>query len=138
MKRKLKTISNIAGIIIFIFLLLLFQLFNEEWYAKHVHPREMKTIEEFYIKFSSSNGGRIIKIDGTPFLVVRGVDQPWWCTALPSSRPEYLFDNEGKFIDWCLDPGDCPKCQKKWPLKNSIILKDKEIREFYNLVKVKK
>ncbi len=26
--------------------------------------------------------------------------------AMPSSNPAYIFDESGKLVDWCPDPGD--------------------------------
>ncbi len=34
--------------------------------------------------------------------------------ALVSSQPEYIFDENGKFVTWCSDPGDMPSFGEKW------------------------
>jgi hypothetical protein len=39
----------------------------------------------------------------------------FYLMALPSEPAAYVFDNSGKYVDWCRDPDDMPSYWEKWP-----------------------
>lgn len=43
---------------------------------------------------------------------------PVWHQAInvPSSLPGYVFDPQGRFVDWSSDPGDDGAFQRRWPV----------------------
>jgi hypothetical protein len=42
--------------------------------------------------------------------------------AFPSSTPTYVFDESGRLVDWCPDPGDLSETSswwERWPLREA-------------------
>jgi hypothetical protein len=48
--------------------------------------------------------------------IVATVEVPFWHLVIntPSSMPGYVFDRNGKLVDWSPDPGDDSNFQNRW------------------------
>lgn len=49
------------------------------------------------------------------YLVVTGRMTPLWFITIPSGAPCYVFDANGRLIDWTADEGDDPRFHERWP-----------------------
>lgn len=58
--------------------------------------------------------GRVVEVtrDGVRYLVAFGPMDPW--LAVPSGPAAYVFDPDGKLVDWTGDSGDDPAFQVLW------------------------
>ena len=62
----------------------------------------------------------MLERDGQSYYEFNGrVDPPWWCLAVPSGAPAYVFDERGQSVEWCGDPGDSPRYRQRWHLKST-------------------
>jgi hypothetical protein len=88
---------------------------SEMAYAHLKRPDNITNVSDFYSRFGTSGGTRAISVNGFEHIEISGPLPPPWSLALPSSRPAYVFDETGRFVDWCSDPGDNPSWRSKWP-----------------------
>jgi hypothetical protein len=77
---------------------------------------EVQSLGQF---LRAHGNGAVLFADANENIFVRRKVPEWhfWIT-IPSSRPEYVFDKEGRLIDWHPDPGDSSKFQSRWPLSS--------------------
>jgi len=62
---------------------------------------------------------RVVRVqkDNAAFLVAYGPKDTW--LAIPSGPAAYVFDRNGKLIDWTWDSGDDPGFQSRWTQRGS-------------------
>ncbi len=101
---------------------------SELAYARLKRPDNIDDVLDFYVRFGESHGALVISVDGSDYVEIAGPLPPLWSLAIPSSRPAYVFDDTGRFVDWCSDPGDNPSWRQRWPKDGSSKLTDEEIR----------
>jgi hypothetical protein len=101
---------------------------SEIAYARLKNPDNITNISDFYSRFGTSGGARTIHVNGSEFVEISGPLPPAWSLALPSSRPAYVFNDAGRFVDWCSDPGDNPSWRQQWQTVANSELTDDEIR----------
>ncbi len=103
----------------FIALLPLYWIGSEVWYAASRNPRGVSTISEYVLKFGEPASVYPLTLDGRIFYEVRGDLPPFYVAAFPSDPPSYIFEESGRLVDWCSDPGDTPSFHRRWPLDRS-------------------
>ena len=105
-------------IALFSLLLILPALFvvGEVRYASQIRPTGVRTIAQHLKRFGDPQRVYQVERDGTVYYELQGFPgghPPH--LAVPSSAPAYIYDREGRLIDWCPDPGDMPQHRQKWP-----------------------
>ncbi len=86
---------------------------SEHSYARHVSPEGVTDLRGFLARYG--------EIDHA-FTIERGTTQYFVATlpvgsglALPSGPPAYVFDSEGRLVDWSGDTGDDSRYKHAWP-----------------------
>jgi hypothetical protein len=116
-KRALKTS---AGILAIVLTFLLYSWASERYYFATKDPGGILTVSDYFKRFGEPSFVRMLERDGHGYYEFTGrVDQPWWCLSLPSDAPACLFDERGKFVEWCADPRDESSYRKRWSLKSA-------------------
>ena len=128
MNAKRKQLIKSAAPIIGLLSLLGFFLHSEATYARLKDPAGIATVADFYQRFQISSRASIVRVDEIEYICLTGPLPPNWSLALPSSPPEYVFDQQGTFVDWCSDPGDTPSWNRKWMPNVKTPLSDVEVR----------
>jgi hypothetical protein len=117
MKRSLKTIVGIFAVCLS---LGIWSVASERYYVGIKRPEGILTVEDYFLRFGEPSFVRMVERDGQSYYEFNGfVDPPWWCLAVPSGPPAYIFDERGKFIEWCADPGDGAPYRRRWPLRST-------------------
>lgn len=115
------------------FLLLGYALHSELAYARLKDPTGIKQLADFYERFGRSFGAVATNVDGIEYIELTGPLPPIWSLALPSGPPVYVFDKQGKFVDWCSDLGERPNWNQQWRVSNGASISDSEIRLRFGL-----
>ena len=105
-----------------------YAVYGEVSCARLKDPTGISTVVDFYDRFHVSSRASILHVDNAEYFCLYGPLPPRWSLAVPSSPPVYLFDDEGKFVDWCSDPGDHPSWNQKWMTNRGVPLSDSEVR----------
>lgn len=88
---------------------------SEIYYARSKRPLGVSTLSDFYQRFGQPARVHELHRDGVKYYELSGhLPQPW-VFAVPSSRPAYIFDESGRFVEWCSDPGDSSHYFERWP-----------------------
>ncbi len=86
-------------------------------YASRIRPGDVRTVAQHFTVLGCpqavylvrhASGEICYELEGFP-----GGGPP--LLAAPSSAPAYIYDGDGTFLDWCVDPGDSPLYRRKWP-----------------------
>lgn len=101
---------------------------SEVYYLESIKPKEVRDIRGYFNRFGEPKSARVITLDAQTYYELTGHLPKWYVFAHPSSPPAYIFDANGKFIDWCYDPGDVPSHYQRWPQPNSNSVEFAEVR----------
>jgi hypothetical protein len=123
-KQLVKSVLPIIGLLA----LLGYLVHSEVTYARLKDPTGIATVADYYQRFQMSSRASIVRVDEIEYICLTGPLPPKWSLALPSSPPEYVFDQQGTFVDWCSDPGDTPSWNRKWMTIAKTPLSDAEVR----------
>jgi hypothetical protein len=55
-----------------------------------------------------------LKRDGAIYYELSGRMYSFPVLVFPSSPPVYIYDESGKFVEWCSDPGDQIEFRERW------------------------
>ena len=117
MKRIFKTIATVLGVLL---AFLLYSLASERYYVRTKSPAGITTVSDYFRRFGEPAFVRMAQRDGRSYYEFNGrVDPAWWCLALPSGPPAYIFDERGQFIEWCAEPGDSSRYRQRWRLTST-------------------
>ena len=84
----------------------------EIYHARSSSAEGIGTYEAYRSSLPPPRAVRSITKDGQVFYVFFGpIRAP---LALPSGPPAYIFDQNGKLIDWALDSGENPRFSSMW------------------------
>lgn len=108
---------NTLGAITLFLLMPAHLILSEIWWGKHIHPHGITTVADYYARFGDPRRIRAIERDGATTYHLHGDLPPDYVLALPSEPPVYVFDQTGRYLEWCRDPGDGPGADywPKWP-----------------------
>ena len=92
---------------------------SEVYYARSIRPTGVRDVAGYFQRFGEPRSVRLVERDGQSYYEFTGRG-PWpsmlVLVVLPSSLPAYVFDEQGKFVEWSSDPGDQPSYRSRWPL----------------------
>lgn len=121
-----------------VILLIAYWVGSENYYASSIRPHGVQTVADHFRRFGEPgritqlqrDGGIYFELSGftrkKPVLALPGL-------ALPSSPPAYVYDESGKFGDWCSDPGDQPAYRVRWPQTGTQPVEPTTFRQKYGL-----
>ncbi len=89
---------------------------SEVHHAKTATPAGVVTVRDFFHRFGEPRRVQLVSHRGAEYYCFTGRLPLAWSLAIPSGPPVYIFDANGNFVTWCLDPADRPKFQRDWPL----------------------
>jgi len=130
---KRKHIAEISLVFIFAGVGFTYLIYSEVTYARHKSPAGISTIADFFERFDAPAFAREFDLNGQQYVELGGPLPPRWSIALPSSRPAYVFNANGEFVDWCSDPGDNPTWQDQWPIGDAKQISITEVRTRFNI-----
>lgn len=114
----MKALSKKRLGILLLLVLCAYWLVSEAAYARSKQPTGIQTIEDYHQRFGDPLKKRVLYREGKTFQEYSGRLPRWpWFFAFPSSRPAYVFDESGQFVEWCTDPADSHEYQKRWRQK---------------------
>ena len=103
---------------------------SEFLYAARIRPSGIHTMADHFRRFGEPRFVYEVQRDGSTFYEFTGFSPaapP--LLAVPSSPPAYIYDSNGRFVDWCSDPGDQPKHRQTWPRVSSTSLDIQAVRQ---------
>ncbi|MGA2243799.1 MAG: hypothetical protein ABSH48_02275 [Verrucomicrobiota bacterium] len=92
----------------------------EVYYVKSITPRGVLTVADHFRRLGEPL--RIVEFtrDGATYFEFIGVPHGFHALVTPSAPPSYIYDESGKFVEWCSDPVDQPAFRKRWPLTKTV------------------
>ena len=92
---------------------------SEFYYARTISPEGVLTVGDFVKRFGKPRLIRVLERDGKEYYELSGRIPSVVTLSFPSSPPAYVFDEQGRFVTWCRDPGDQPDYRKEWPFMST-------------------
>ena len=108
---------SIVGWTLLLLLPIAYLIGSELYYARSISPRGIVTVHDYVDRFGQPPRVQIVEQRGRSFYEFTGQLPPAYVLAIPSAPPVYVFDEQGRFVSWCRDPGDTPEYRRLWPLK---------------------
>lgn len=122
--------TSLNRIVIRVFLVLAACVFGSEfYYSRRIVPEEVVDVPTFIERFGEPCDILSVRRDRRDFYEFVGHWPSGFVAALPSSPPAYVFDEQGRLVDWCPDPGDQPEHRRRWPLQSATSLNLVSVRE---------
>jgi len=97
-----------------LFFPVLLWLGSELYYASSIRPRGVRTLADHYRRFGEPRRISQVLRDGTNYYELSGRMSSFPLLAFPSAPPAYIYDEGGRLVDWCPDPGDRPAFRQHW------------------------
>jgi hypothetical protein len=120
-------------VITIIALLLGYWIGSEIYYGRSISPRGVSNVGEYFKRFGEPQLIGMLERDGRKYYEFYGRLPSAFILAFPSSPPAYVFDEQGRLVTWCRDPGDTPSFQQQWPLQNTNKIEIKVVRKKFGL-----
>jgi hypothetical protein len=120
---------EIIGALATIALIAAYWIGSEIYYAHSISPRGISTAGDYLKRFGEPKSIRAVKHGGKDYYEFTGSLPPRFVIALPSSPPVYVFDEQGRFVTWCSDPGDAHGYYQQWPFDSTNRLELKTVKE---------
>ena len=102
---------------------------SEIYYGRSISPQGIATANDYFKRFGEPCLVRTVKHDGKDYYEFMGQPTPSFLFAFPSSSPTYIFDEQGRFVTWCADPGDTHGYRQQWQLTDTNRIEPKVVRE---------
>ena len=108
---------------------------GEVRYSHRIDPGGIRDLSEHFQRFGSPQRiYRVSRADATFYYLSGFPDGQPPRFAYPSSPPAYIYDQNGRFVDWCSDPGDCsPDWSNRWPMRSELPLEIDAFRQQFSL-----
>ena len=111
---------------------------SEIYYASCIRPRGIVTVADHFHRFGVPRRITALHRDGGTYYELSGFTRKQSgfalpILALPSSPPAYVYDESGKFVDWCSDPGDQPAYRERWSRTGAQPVEPATFRQKYGL-----
>jgi hypothetical protein len=129
---------TILGWTLVILLPIAYLVGSEIYYASTIRPRGVQTVADHFLRFGEPRRVFQLQRDGHTYYELSGITRKRSSLALPvlalpSSPPAYVYDESGKFVDWCSDPGDRPAFRAHWPRTGAQPIEPVTFRQKYGL-----
>lgn len=111
--------SDFIGSAAIIGALVVFWISEEAHYTQSISPEGISTVRDYFSRFGEPVSVRRIALTNQTCYEFTGRSPSTYWLVLPSAPPAYIFDQNGRFITWCKDPGDRPSHRLKWPLEGT-------------------
>ncbi|MGI8481363.1 MAG: hypothetical protein ACR2H1_05475 [Limisphaerales bacterium] len=106
---------------------------SEFLYAARIRPGSIRTVAAHFQRFGEPRFVYEVQHDGSTFYEFTGFTRTQLpLLAVPSSPPAYIYDADGKLVDWCSDPGDQPKHRQTWPRVSTTPLDIQAVRQRFS------
>ncbi|MEI8289306.1 MAG: hypothetical protein WCH99_07520 [Verrucomicrobiota bacterium] len=92
---------------------------SEIYYAKSISPSGVRTVADHFHRFGEPHRITQFQHQGATYYELSGIAHKVPALAFPSSPPAYIYDDSGKFVAWCSDPGDRPAFRELWQMTNA-------------------
>jgi hypothetical protein len=102
-------------------------------YARSISPKGISTVRDLFNRFGEPRRIQMVERDGQVFYEFTGQWPSRWVMALPSDPPAYVFDEQGRYVDWCSDPGDAPSYRRIWLLQSTNLFEAGVVRQKFGL-----
>ena len=106
---------------------------SEVYYARSMSPSGIQTVADHFRRFGEPQRIKRFQRDEVAYYELSGISRKLPTLALPSSPPAYIYDESGKFVDWCSDPGDQPSFRGRWPASGGQLVDLPTFRQRYGL-----
>ena len=110
-----------------------YPLWSEVHYAGQIVPNGIAAVPDFFRRFGEPRSVQKLRKDGQSYYELRGPLPSRWILAIPSSPPAYVFDETGRYVTWCRDPGDMPKYRVQWPLESTNYVDIKFLKQKFGM-----
>jgi hypothetical protein len=110
---------KIVGWTVLILLPIAYLVASEVHYARSISPRAVHDVADYFQRFGEPLFVQLVERDGKSYYEFSGRLPPWFSLATPSAPPAYIFDAQGRFVEWCSDPGDTAGYRARWPLSTT-------------------
>jgi hypothetical protein len=98
---------------------------------RQMAPTGIVTVRDYFERFGDPRFVRFVNHRGDRYYEFGGPMPALW--TLPSSGPSYIFDEQGRFVDWHADPGDAPDFYTKWELDETGLIPIESIKEQFGV-----
>lgn len=92
--------------IIVVLLVLSYPFVSEIIYHRDISPSSRSDFTEFLGMLDESSSVRVLDTADGRIMKFTGFGPRRGLLAIPSSAPQYFFDESGVFLEWVRDPGD--------------------------------
>jgi hypothetical protein len=106
---------------------------SEIHYARSISPKGVSTVMDFIQRFGEPRRVRMVTHEGRSYYEFTGGLPSRFVLATPSAPPAYVFDDQGRFVTWCSDPGDTPGYRSHWSLQGTNQVELSRVREKFGL-----
>jgi len=111
---------DILGVAAIMGALVAYWIGSEIYYSRSISPKGVSTVAEYVHQFGEPRAVHQIGRDGKTYYMIFGRGPSPLVFALPSSPPTYVFDDAGRFVEWCPDRGETQSgYNQRWPLTES-------------------
>ena len=107
---------RMVGWSVMVFLPLAYLIGSEVFYARSISPEGVRDVAGYFQRFGEPRSVRLVERDGQTHYEFSGRLPARLTLAMPSAPPAYVFDAQGRFVEWCPDPGDTPSYRSRYPL----------------------
>ena len=93
---------------------------SEFLYLRSISPTGVVSVADHFHRLGEPL--RIVQFqrDGATYFELIGVAHSGFHPlAAPSAPPSYIYDEFGRLVEWCSDPGDQPAFRMRWPQTNT-------------------
>jgi len=86
-------------------------------YVKSISPSGVRDIPDFFYKLGDPSYVKLVEQNGRFYYEFLGCSPRVRSYYIASNSPRYVFDGQGKFIEWCsgLREGEVYDFEKRWP-----------------------
>jgi hypothetical protein len=124
---------QIVGWMALILLPIAYLVGSQIYYARSISPAGIATVRDYFDRFGEPRQIRMVERDGQSCYEFTGQFPPIGVFAVPSAPPAYVFDEQGRFVGWCSDPGDTPSHRQTWTLQSPDDVEVDVIRQKFKL-----
>ncbi len=111
---------HIPGAAAILGMLVAYWIGSEIYYFRSISPNGVSTVADYFHRFGEPRMVHQIERDNRTYYMLSGWGPSALLFALPSSLPTYIFDDAGRFVEWCSDGGEAQSGDnERWPLSKT-------------------
>jgi hypothetical protein len=126
-------LRKFAPTLLVIIILLGYWVGSEIYHARSISPSGISTVADFFQRFGEPRFIRPVHREGNTYYELGGRAPSPSLFVFPSSAPAYIFDEQGRFVEWCSDPGDTPSYRQRWPLTDTNKIEPATFKEKFGI-----